>query len=103
MLTNTQVPDKNRGTLIYLVSLNLMMVLLFPFLHAPLAIAHILIYTHRSKCVCLQATKSNMHKKNINSPLTELKSIVDICARSNPEKVINSIQMMFIHFPSRRQ
>uniref|UniRef100_A0A4W5QDV3 Coiled-coil domain containing 180 n=1 Tax=Hucho hucho TaxID=62062 RepID=A0A4W5QDV3_9TELE len=41
-----------------------------------------------------EATKSNMQNKKINSLLTELKSMVDTCARSSPEKVLNSIQIL---------
>ncbi|KAK6312841.1 hypothetical protein J4Q44_G00161880 [Coregonus suidteri] len=37
-----------------------------------------------------EATKSNMQKKKINSLLTELKSMVDTCARSSPEKTVTT-------------
>ncbi|XP_029573624.1 coiled-coil domain-containing protein 180 isoform X4 [Salmo trutta] len=42
-----------------------------------------------SKCLEL-ATKSNMQNKKINSLLTELKSMVDTCARSSPEKTVTT-------------
>ncbi|XP_021461042.2 coiled-coil domain-containing protein 180 [Oncorhynchus mykiss] len=37
-----------------------------------------------------EATKSNMQNKKINSLLTELKSLVDTCARSSPEKTVTT-------------